>query len=308
VKIEQAQLEEELRWLELSLLDNKYDPNQPRVPAGNSDGGQWTDGGASGIGPMTTSAGVASSSNQSWIGGAERTARQIDREIPLGSFMKHPAIRSAAALFSSLRSPEIEVPLDQAVKEFNAIAATDDRTTIPIISSRARIFTKDETDTKVWASVRKADIEEISKVCPQYFTVQTQTDIAAFAAGPVSNFTDAGAYGTRVHFLLEQQINRAFTPMLKAEYVLWNALADLPGKTYTADATQGKKYTVELDVYEKVSDDLVCVYDIKTGMGNFTTGRMSQLSHAVAKKYPGVKYFFMIEVRPSAGAMIRGDR
>jgi hypothetical protein len=26
----------------------KYDPNQPRVPAGNPDGGQWTDGGGTG--------------------------------------------------------------------------------------------------------------------------------------------------------------------------------------------------------------------------------------------------------------------
>ncbi len=33
VEIEQAQLEEELRLLELSTLDNKYDRNQPRVPA-----------------------------------------------------------------------------------------------------------------------------------------------------------------------------------------------------------------------------------------------------------------------------------
>ncbi|MBB3235132.1 hypothetical protein [Phyllobacterium endophyticum] len=39
VETEQAQLEEELRLLELGTLDNKYDPNQPRVPAGNSDGG-----------------------------------------------------------------------------------------------------------------------------------------------------------------------------------------------------------------------------------------------------------------------------
>ena len=26
-------------------LEHKYSPNQPRVPAGNPDGGQWTDGG-----------------------------------------------------------------------------------------------------------------------------------------------------------------------------------------------------------------------------------------------------------------------
>ncbi|TXR48982.1 hypothetical protein [Phyllobacterium endophyticum] len=50
VETEQAQLEEELRLLELGTLDNKYDPNQPRVPAGNSDGGQWSDAGGSGGG------------------------------------------------------------------------------------------------------------------------------------------------------------------------------------------------------------------------------------------------------------------
>ena len=33
-------------------LARKYNPNQPRVPAGNSDGGQWTDGGAGGAGSL----------------------------------------------------------------------------------------------------------------------------------------------------------------------------------------------------------------------------------------------------------------
>lgn len=31
-------------------LERRYSPDQPRVPAGNSDGGQWTDTGASGAG------------------------------------------------------------------------------------------------------------------------------------------------------------------------------------------------------------------------------------------------------------------
>jgi hypothetical protein len=33
-------------------LARKYNPNQPRVPAGNPDGGQWTDGGAGGAGSL----------------------------------------------------------------------------------------------------------------------------------------------------------------------------------------------------------------------------------------------------------------
>ena len=41
-----AQLE--LRRLLISRARKQYNPNQPRVPAGNSDGGQWTDGGGGG--------------------------------------------------------------------------------------------------------------------------------------------------------------------------------------------------------------------------------------------------------------------
>ena len=36
--------------LALRRLRRKYSPDQPRVPAGNPDGGQWTDGGGSGAG------------------------------------------------------------------------------------------------------------------------------------------------------------------------------------------------------------------------------------------------------------------
>ncbi len=33
------------RLTQPSALERRYSPDQPRVPAGNSDGGQWTDGG-----------------------------------------------------------------------------------------------------------------------------------------------------------------------------------------------------------------------------------------------------------------------
>lgn len=46
-----AQLE--LRRLLISRAHKQYNPNQPRVPAGNSDGGQWTRGGGSGSGPRS---------------------------------------------------------------------------------------------------------------------------------------------------------------------------------------------------------------------------------------------------------------
>jgi hypothetical protein len=46
-----AQLE--VRRLLIQRARKQYDPNQPRVPAGNPDGGQWTSGGGSGGGPRS---------------------------------------------------------------------------------------------------------------------------------------------------------------------------------------------------------------------------------------------------------------
>jgi hypothetical protein len=42
-----AEVKYELAW---RRIVRKYSPDQPRVPAGNADGGQWTSGGASGAG------------------------------------------------------------------------------------------------------------------------------------------------------------------------------------------------------------------------------------------------------------------
>ena len=298
VEMQQAQLEEELRLLELSALDNKYDPNQPRVPAGNSDGGQWTDDGGSGAGvdPMTTGA-TSATANQGtgpWLRDAERLAGQ--------SIRTNPAMRSAAALYESLKSPPIEYPLDQAVDQYNAIAATDDPYTIPIISVRARAFAKGDTDAKIWASVREADIAEVSKLCPHYFTVQTQTDIAAFAAGPVSDYKNPGAHGTGVHKILEHQINPAFNPELVAELVLLKPMEEALNRVYTKDPRRGEEDTVKLDIYERVSDELACIYDIKAGKKGLSPRRMSELADSVARRHPEIKWFFVIQIRPSPGA------
>jgi hypothetical protein len=41
-------LQDETRLLRRDLLRRKYDPSQPRIPAGSSGGGQWTSGAGGG--------------------------------------------------------------------------------------------------------------------------------------------------------------------------------------------------------------------------------------------------------------------
>lgn len=103
-------------WDELDLC-YKYDPNQPRVPAGNSGGGQWTDAGG-GIDPVVTGATLAQSASKpatgSWIGRAEQIAREIDRNIPLrqsSEVIRSYAPSRASSRFLKRRNLNILLPM-----------------------------------------------------------------------------------------------------------------------------------------------------------------------------------------------------
>lgn len=65
-------------WIRPDALVRKYDPDQPRVPAGNPDGGQWTSGGEAG------NAGSDSGNGTPW-GLVERVAAQVIRICVAGS-------------------------------------------------------------------------------------------------------------------------------------------------------------------------------------------------------------------------------
>lgn len=308
LKQEQDLLYTQLKfWDELDLLC-KYDPNQPRVPAGNPDGGQWTDsGGGIGIDPMTTGATLAQSAskpgNSSWIGRAEQLGRQIDRKIPLRAIVRnHPVIRSATSLLSFLKAPELEYPLADAVQQY-AIAAAEDPYIVPLLSLRAKQFTKGDSDTKIWASVREADRDTISKFCPEYGTVQTVVNNVADILGPLSHGSSPQNYGLTFHLGVEHEINKLSKGALIPELYIKKPLDGAPDDYYRGPVRRKERDSVGLDVYEPVDDDLACIYDVKTGKKELDGPRMEQLSHSAAKKFPNVRRFFVIEVRPTNGAI-----
>lgn len=78
-------------------------------------------------------------------------------------------------------------------------------------------------------------------MCPHYLTVQTQTDMAAFAAGMVSDYKNPGAHGTGVHKILEHQINPAFNPELVAELSLLKPMEEALNRVYSKGHFAGPK-------------------------------------------------------------------
>jgi len=314
-------------WDALDLL-LKYDPNQPRVPTGNSDGGQWTDTGGSGSGygrarlarqrqdtyqtaidPMTTAAGTTSTN---WLRSAERTWRTIEREFPaIAAFRRlNPIISTTTALLSALKAPELEYPLGEALRQYNAIAAEDDADAIPILSLRAKQFIRDEDKAtgKFWASVKEVDKETIKQFCPEYLNIQSLADRVAFSMGPTSLYGSPQNYGNQYHLRAAAEVLRIWRGRLRPELFLMAPMEGMPDEYYARDEIPARaKDTLGLDVIEPVDDETACIYDFKTGAKGLGPKRISDFafSSAKSKEFMNIKQFFIIEIRPSRGAIIR---
>jgi hypothetical protein len=80
----------------------RYDPNQPRVPAGNSDGGQWTDGESGGRAINDPRIVSDATPDNLWIPGADYAA--VGHHIPPRAIWRHLPLQ-----------PETRRVLDEAV-------------------------------------------------------------------------------------------------------------------------------------------------------------------------------------------------
>jgi hypothetical protein len=63
------------------------------------------------------------------------------------------------------------------------------------------------------------------------------------------------------------------------------------------DIWYGTRGSVRIDVFEKVRDDLVCVYDLKTGTRGLSIPRMIEISTRVLRHFPPQARVIVTEVR-----------
>jgi hypothetical protein len=282
---ERALLEAELRLQgEIDLL-RKYDPDQPREPAGIPEGGQWTDGGQTGNGGQNFSKPTTSP-----LRNAVRTISPFLRRLP--------EVGPLISLIQLLDNPEFAYPIEEALDQYNSAVANKDKDSIPSITFRARAFEVANSPQRVFASMKELTQDEARRLCPRYMTVQTQTDIAKFAAGPLSAYKNRSTYGTAIHSHLQRQIETINDPDLKAEQSYMKYIGEVTNGSYPkGEVTRGIKGSLRIDVLEKASPELVCVYDVKTGPTRLGLSRIKEISYAVTKNF-GESGFTIIEMRP----------
>lgn len=349
------------RFFKPGTLEGKYDPNQPRVAAGNPDGGQWTSGGGGGSG------GAPDQSNHVELDGAARpreTTRDYTGKEPWKSVtnayrsdgsLAEQEIRNrdGSAILSDFRPERSDASWDERHTVFTTdgskftfentgdaqvirrgdgellgkaewtasgaeeqpiaelarggIGGSGVRATIQgaltlftwlssrqgaeertVLAFRAFDFQPDTSAPPQLSYVGRLEQDKVEAACPRMGEMQARTDAAADAVRREGLSLTASQYGTAVHTRLKHQIDNLRDPNFRAEVSL---LKEIEGR-------YGGKNTIRIDVFERVGNGTVCIYDIKTGGKGLSMGRITEMTRRAYEIYEDTRRIIVMEARP----------
>jgi hypothetical protein len=244
-----------------------YDPQQPRVPAGDAKGGQWTSKGGSGA-----------------IESLGTSRADVEKPLAQPAFLAPPlvatTIEALLALFAALSANN--TPQQRATFDFNA-----------------REFLRDPHSELGRPNLMQLTQREVESVCRKLNDVQERTDRIAGAVRAGRPDLPASEFGTAVHTRIAHEINYPRRPdggprdpNYRAEVSYWKM---------AEDHVYARKDSIRVDVLEDAGRGLVCVYDIKTGQSRRSGlgfGRMNEIAKNVLGAYPHVERVIITEVRP----------
>jgi len=253
-------------------FERKYNPSQPRVPSGNSDGGQWTSGGSS-----------SPTNGLDGLGAGLEAFAQLAFLQTLG-----PVVQGVRA---------IALGIEAVLTTFTALSARNG-----IDGTAAAIFRSAEFQPGVdpraavgwfaWLSP-----EQLERACPAQGLVQSMTDMAA-ARVDRDSYTAQG-YGTAVHWTLKNDIEALFNPNLRSEVSVLKTREETgAGIGKNSDVNYGTRGSIRIDVLENAGNNTICVYDIKTGKSSLSVPRMREIAQTVSLNFPGTARIIVTEIRP----------
>lgn len=262
-----------------------YDPNQPRVPAGQSGGGQWTD--ADGD---TTVSGLNDSEHPQLVDFSPgRPPALAPVPPPVQTPVRPPVLPPP-------RPPAGPGLIGGLLSLFAVLSARNTPDHRAIIDFNAREFLQNPDGEPGRPKVKVLDREEVENACRKLDDVQQRTDRAADHV--IMNNRRIGQpmsrpqIGTAIHTHLKRQIDSLMDPNYRAEVSYWKDDED----------RYGRKDSIRIDVLENAGRRLVCVYDIKTGLSRgsgLSPMRMLEIADHVLKAYPHVQRVIITEVRPT---------
>ena len=162
----------------------------------------------------------------------------------------------------------------------------------PVIAFNAREYERDRPKELDMTYVGLRSFRDTKDACPKMEIVQDKANEAAIQANKGGPYKSASAYGTAVHKILKDDIDKLNDPKLFAEKSLLKSRADGTGR-------YAENGTIRVDVLEDTENDTVCVYDIKTGKTRLVFGRTAEIASHVFKFRNNANRIIVLEMRPA---------
>jgi hypothetical protein len=263
--------------------ERAYDPNQPRVPAGNAKGGQWTSKGG-GAGPDTP---VGQD-----VGGilpADGSAADIAAgRFPLMHIQAQAQQRSPNTQPRRFPNP-IEFIDAARLALYNEHSRRNGTNQQAIIEFRAAQYGRKTIGIEMVRTLSRSDVE---KLRDRFEDIQRFTDTAVALVRSNGGKLSPQQFGTAVHLMVKNDIVGLNDPYLKAERSFLKGIED----------GYGVKDTARIDGFGRVRrrPDTACIYDIKTGESGLSFPRMMEMVVNSQLAFNGaIRRFIVTEVRPS---------
>lgn len=309
-------------------LSRKYDPDQPREPAGGPGGGRWaSNGGGQGTSGQSTSGAeetvtedgsrvlslrIRSQPHRDWdeqhtviapdgtqtvfeMAGRTQTIRDGETGAILGRSTLIDGRAEPDAFPQDARSP---LPgQSRFIATANAGLALLGAFAQRIVGGPA-IFVGPASEYQrgtaqppqaIW--VGQVDQADLESACPRYGEVQSLLDRTMAEVTQSGLYLNPTSIGKRVHHLMAQEIKSQNNPNFIAEISY--------DKTTGIMTNPGKKNSVRLDILENIQNTTVCIYDPKTGEKGFKPQTAVDYATAVQLHFPGATRFIVIEMRPT---------
>jgi hypothetical protein len=283
-----------------------FDPNlnhdhhryQKRVPKGHEGGGQWT------------------AEDFHLMRALSRPAPAHPRVIPPSPRVIPPVdptppqvtphyFESTGPLPFSIEA--LEQPLRAAADMYERLSRENTAGKRATATFRAREFLAGDAAA---VQVKDVDVDRVKAVCKKFDKVQAFLDSADAKTEPTRFGFNEAQRGTRIHWLVADEINRQRDPAFRAEISVVKTLAALKqeasdrgtvsqqilrDKGVTED--YGKRGTRRFDALEFPNHTTVCDYEIKTAEALLGFKHMDHFAELLFKY--GNKQIIVIQMKPS---------
>jgi hypothetical protein len=327
MRLRLALLTTETKLLRVRHLMRKYDPNQPRVPAGQGGGGQWSPaGGGNDSGSQTQErtlldgggevltlrirSGRNEGDEQHRVITPDGDSRlfensgdtQTIRDGQTGEILSRGTFGEAGTRpEATIRpvflpavpfvvAPAVAVTLEAAALLFTYLLARGPSFgKAPGTTALRYDFATDEDKKYPVIWVGPVPQTTLNQACPLNREVQAVTNEAAKRLRALNPLLDATSLGNLIHYDIAETFRKLGYPNVRIEFSLDRS---------NGKANYGAKNSVRLDLYELSPDNKVCVYDYKTGKRGLSATRALILARAAKFYYPQSDGIIIIQVRP----------